>query len=639
MKRLNSLFPLLLGSTLLFGLASCDNDGSGNTVADAKEAKAYVSEKYVDFTEGEPATLIGCADGYSNNGSFGTTWSKDNIQYDADYGMRLLLEVTDDESRIKADSGDPYIGAEMRSTLDYQYGFFGTEMKPSNVEGTASTFFLYCDNPHDEIDIEFLGEDTTKVQFNYFVNGVGHHEYMYDLGFDASEEYHHYGFYWGESELTWYVDHAPVYRVTGDNLPSAKSKLLANHWAGNSTDKNIVAWMGKVDESECPSFAYYKNIDIADKDGKALVTKPRLNEYDICPKDESLAHKDIKFRNATAYTVADKTATDSVEVSYKKEDITSNYRCVQLDVEGIGEMRYVQYKIKNLHTEADYPALCRLTADHRGDSGSTQVPFKNIWKNGETSTSAYLKNKNLEATYVLQPGEEAVMTFRYYGSDVNGLTFMFDDFGDCPVVDGQGQRDGHLIITDFKFGGVQDYVPEDTSGTVDEIYTLNGIEDPDTDQVAIPEGYTKLNPSFDSNSVYTVTKTDEGVEINYDCAAANYEQTGWYGGSDTLKGARELIVTMKNYNRKEEHYQFKIKDANGGLVETCEVISDSSTGRFDRFSSGSPNIPYVYVSAGRTCQFKMTLKGNAKSFAIVAAVGGVATKGKFVIKGIYGKAA
>ena len=638
MNTKNSLFPLLLGTTLLFGLASCDNDGSGNTVANKDEAKAYVSEKYVNFSEGEPATLIGCADGYSNNGSFGTTWSKDNIQYDADYGMRLLLEVTDDESRIKADSGDPYIGAEMRSTIDYQYGFFGTEMKPSNVTGTASTFFLYCDNPHDEIDIEFLGQDTTKVQFNYFVNGVGHHEYMYDLGFDASEEYHHYGFYWGESELTWYVDYAPVYRLVGENLPKAKSKLLANHWAGATTDKNVIAWMGKVDESECPSFCYYKSIDIADKDGKALVTKPRLNEYDICPKSETLAHKDLKFRNVTAYTVADKTATDSLEVSYKKEDITSNYRCVQFDVEGISEMRYVQYKIKNLN-DADYPALCRLTADYRGENGSSTVPFKNIWKNGENSTSAYLKNNNLEATYVLQPGEEAIMTFRYYGANVNGLTFMFDDFGDCPVVNGQGQRDGHLLITDFKFGGVQDYVAEDTSGSVEEIYSLEEPSDPESDLAAIPEGYSKLNPNFSSNSVYTVSKTDEGVEIEYNCPASNYEQVGWYGGNDTLKGARELIVTIKNYNRKEEHYQFKIKDANGGLASTCELISASSTGRFDRFSSSSPNIPYVYVAGGRTAQFKMTLTGNAKSFAIVAAVGGVATQGKFVIKGIYGKAA
>ena len=59
MNNKHSLFPLFLGTTLLFGLASCNNDGSGNTIGKTDEAKAYVAEKYVNFTEGEPATLIG----------------------------------------------------------------------------------------------------------------------------------------------------------------------------------------------------------------------------------------------------------------------------------------------------------------------------------------------------------------------------------------------------------------------------------------------------------------------------------------------------------------------------------------------------------------------------------------------------
>ena len=43
------------------------------------------------------------------------------------------------------------------------------------------------DDPWDEIDFEFLGYDTTKVQLNYYTDGVGGHEYMLDLGFDAYE--------------------------------------------------------------------------------------------------------------------------------------------------------------------------------------------------------------------------------------------------------------------------------------------------------------------------------------------------------------------------------------------------------------------------------------------------------------------
>ena len=40
MNNKHSLFPLFLGTTLLFGLAGCDNDGSGNTIGKTDEAKA-----------------------------------------------------------------------------------------------------------------------------------------------------------------------------------------------------------------------------------------------------------------------------------------------------------------------------------------------------------------------------------------------------------------------------------------------------------------------------------------------------------------------------------------------------------------------------------------------------------------------
>ena len=37
-------------------------------------------------------------------------------------------------------------------------------------------------NPHDEIDIEFLGKDTTHVQFNFFVDGKGLDSRMLTVG-------------------------------------------------------------------------------------------------------------------------------------------------------------------------------------------------------------------------------------------------------------------------------------------------------------------------------------------------------------------------------------------------------------------------------------------------------------------------
>lgn len=61
------------------------------------------------------------------------------------------------------------------------------------------------------------------MQFNYYTNGVGKHEYMYDLGFDASEDFHTYAFEWKEDGITWYVDGKEAYKAT-ENLPVTPEK-------------------------------------------------------------------------------------------------------------------------------------------------------------------------------------------------------------------------------------------------------------------------------------------------------------------------------------------------------------------------------------------------------------------------------
>lgn len=628
-------FALSLG--FLFGSISCTkNNPADMEVANPNGAQAFVKQNYINFIEGSPARLIGFADGYCNENGFGTTWSKDNALFDNDEGMRLLLEVTDQPSRIKASSGDPYISAEMRSTIDFRYGFFGTYMKPSNVSGTASTFFLYADNPHDEIDIEFLGNDTTKVQFNFFKNGVGGNEYWYDLGFDASEDYHHYGIYWGENELCWYIDFTPVYRLVGKDTPSAKCKLICNHWAGDTRNAGIMTWMGHVDEDECPSFSCYKDIEIADLNGKQMEVLPKIKDYNICPDSSTLETKPVIFKSNNAYTIADETSTSAFDITYLKEDIDKDYRCIKLTVEGIEEMRYVQFKIKNLHTEDTYPALCRLTVDTSAGS-TTSNKFVSVWKDGKTSGSAYLKNNSLEAHYEIQVNEEAIMTFRWYGEGANELTLMFDDFGACPTISGKGQRDGHIFISDFKFGGVQDFVPIDTSGYVDELYSPNGVpEDPEDQQAIIPNEYIKVtNVTFQENEYYHCTYSDDGILMEYNQPADGYQQTGYYS-YNIFNSSKEVIFVIKNNNRKELQFQLKLKGSSNYLIENnVQILSDSSTGRVARWSSSSPGVPYLAVAAGRTCQFKFTLsETNTKSIAFCVSPA-VASEGSLLVKGIY----
>ena len=95
-----------------------------------------------------------------------------------------------------------------------------------------------------------MGKDTTGVQFNYYVNGQGGHEYWYDLGFDASEEFHEYGFRWAEDSITWTVDGKDVYTVeASEETPPAlhpgphSDELLVRH-------PRRGGWMGKYELSD-----------------------------------------------------------------------------------------------------------------------------------------------------------------------------------------------------------------------------------------------------------------------------------------------------------------------------------------------------------------------------------------------------
>lgn len=211
-------------------------------------------EIVADFTKGESESVFE-SDGWSNGSVFNVVWDKNNVEYGED---AMHLGIKAEERTVWVDDAEKtysYTAGEARTTLHYGYGDFEVSMKPAKKAGTASTFFT-CTGPydtgldgepqkHDEIDIEFLGKDTTKVQFNYFVNGQGGHEHMYNLGFDASKEYHTYGFRWTKDYIVWFVDGKPVYKVEASEknvLPSAPGRMLMNYWCGT---KDAEGWMGK----------------------------------------------------------------------------------------------------------------------------------------------------------------------------------------------------------------------------------------------------------------------------------------------------------------------------------------------------------------------------------------------------------
>lgn len=205
---------------------------------------------YVDFAEGQPQGYE-IADGWTNGSMFNVTWRRSNVTFDNGH-MQLIIDKD-----AKATGDIPYSGGEFRTRKFYGYGRYEVSMKPIKNDGVVSSFFTYTgpsdNNPWDEIDIEFLGKDTTKVQFNYFTSGRGNNEHMHDLGFDAAEDFHTYAFEWHQDKIIWFVDGVEVHRAD-IRIPKTKGKIMMNAWCGTGVD----SWLKSFDDSKLPIMAEYQ---------------------------------------------------------------------------------------------------------------------------------------------------------------------------------------------------------------------------------------------------------------------------------------------------------------------------------------------------------------------------------------------
>lgn len=253
------------------------------------------------------------SNGWSNGNPFNCTWRNSNITFN-DGKMNLII------NKDNQGSSTPYSGAEYRSRDFFSYGMFETSMKPIRNNGVVSSFFTYTgpsdNNPWDEIDIEFLGKDTTKVQFNYYTSGVGNHEYMYDLGFDASQSFHTYGFLWKQDSITWYVDGKEVYKAT-NNIPKTPGKIMMNVWPGIGVDGWLNSYDGKTPLTAQYDFVSYKNEQaLGDEIGKAALLGDVNNDGTVNIKDYLTVQKYLLNSNISINKAnADMNEDDAIDVT------------------------------------------------------------------------------------------------------------------------------------------------------------------------------------------------------------------------------------------------------------------------------------------------------------------------------------
>ncbi len=248
MKNLRKSWVLTIAITTVLALTmgECSSSSSSSS-SDTISVESVITTHFGDGFDSYNTSVWSKSDGWTNGNMFNCGWKADHVIF-SNGVMSLKLDNT-------SSSGKPYSSGELRTTNTYSYGLYQVRMKPTKNIGVVSSFFTYTGASFgtvwDEIDIEFLGKDTTKVQFNYFTNGVGGHEKLYSLGFDASSAYHTYAFNWQPSYIAWLVDGVEVYRATV-NIPTTPGRIFMNLWPGITVD----SWLGAYNGAT-PLYAYY----------------------------------------------------------------------------------------------------------------------------------------------------------------------------------------------------------------------------------------------------------------------------------------------------------------------------------------------------------------------------------------------
>ena len=178
------------------------------------------------------------SDGWNNGAHQNCTWSKKQVGvHDG------KLELSFDAKKIgKRD----YACGEVQTRKRYGYGTYEVRMKSATGPGLNSAFFSYIGpadkKPHDEIDFEVLGKDTSRVQVNQYVAGKGGNEKLVDVAGGADSGFNDYAFVWQKERLRYYVNGALVHEVTDpQKLPVNAQKIFLSLW-GTDT---LTGWMGK----------------------------------------------------------------------------------------------------------------------------------------------------------------------------------------------------------------------------------------------------------------------------------------------------------------------------------------------------------------------------------------------------------
>ena len=581
---------------------------------------ALNTQKVIDFANGADSSVLFESDGWSNGDVFNVVWKQHNVFYEN--GI-MRLDITEEKASAWLNDKEVefnYTAGEARTQNYYHYGDYEVSMKPSANAGTASTFFICTGpydlkdgkpNPHDEIDIEFLGKDTTHVQFNFFVDGKGGNEYMYDLGFDASKEFHTYGFRWAEDSITWFVDGKPVYKVTTDKtattgenvkivekLPSTAGRMLANYWCGN---ERAWAWMGEFKGSVNDNGTQYQWIATS-AEGNPLnppvVVPPvegeetEINWADIAPIVPA-------FPSAAPYVVA----VDGNKANVTYTDVSgSAYMPIELDVtDAVAGKNYVSLTVTNNGTETVNVRVNMFDPTLTGNNKASNI---SATMNGE----AVRTDLDWGGSFFDIPAGESAELVIHFGVGGIKLQLMIDSSRNDTVL-----RSGDITVEDIKFATVGEVEVPHKCEDLDEDGKCDGCgkdmpaplppapADPTSGDLTAMIGGVEVQLGGNTSDGYGVNANDENgsVTVAYTNISTNTYKNVWAAIGAIAEGKNEVSLKIKNNGTETAYITVKIETATAAaLMEGKMEIPAGEEQTFTQSFEGAADKLYFFIDSG-----------------------------------------
>ena len=197
-------------------------------------------------------------------------------------------------------AGRSFRSGALASVNTFTYGRFEADLQAARGAGLVTGFFLHRDSPRQEIDVELLGSDPTRMLVNVYFNpgdegaavayGYRGTPHLVDLGFDASAAVHTYAMEWTPTGVIWLVDGRVVHvrpRWTPTPIPHLPMRLHANLWVPRS-----VELAGQLLDGTLPASSLFRRMTVrplSSRNRQEVLTSSAVREQEDSEVDPGFA--------------------------------------------------------------------------------------------------------------------------------------------------------------------------------------------------------------------------------------------------------------------------------------------------------------------------------------------------------------